>query len=81
MGKSRKYTSRVLKSESGWVAEILRRMTSKKQVVTKSKDGFSSEAEAQTWVEAELQTFLDRLSEQSKQRAAERQKDREYDLI
>ncbi len=81
MANSKKYSSRILKSESGWQAEILRRMTSKKQVVTKSKDGFASEAEAQTWAETELKAFLERLSEQSKERAAKRAKDKEYDLI
>ena len=81
MANSKKYSSRVLKSESGWQAAVLRRMTSKKQVVTKSKDGFASEAEASTWAEAELQAFLKKLSEQSKERAEKRAKDKEYDLI
>jgi hypothetical protein len=80
MGKSRKYSTRVLQSESGWVAEILRRMTSKKQVVTKQKDGFTTEAEAQAWADTELQAFLERLSEQSKQRAVRRAKQQKYDL-
>ena len=81
MAKSKKYSSRVLQSESGWQAAILRRMTSKKQVVTKSKDGFTTEEEAKTWADTELQAFLERLSEQSKERAAKRAKDKEYDLI
>lgn len=81
MGKSRKYSAHVVKRESGFSAEIHRRMTSKKQVVTKHKDGFASEAEAQAWVDVELQTFLERLSEQSKLRAEKRAKDQEYDLI
>lgn len=67
--KSKKYTSRVTQGDAGWLAEIVRRMTAKKSIVTKSKAGFSSEAEAQTWVEAELKAFLVRLSEQSKQRS------------
>ena len=81
MPKSRKYSSRVLQSESGWQAAIIRRMTSKKQIVTKSKDGFSTQEEAQNWVDTELKSFLERLSEQSKERAAKRIKDKEYDLI
>lgn len=81
MAKSKKYSSRILKNESGWQAAILRRMTSKKQVITKSKDGFATEAEANAWAETELKAFLERLSEQSKERAEKRSKDKEYDLI
>jgi len=81
MAKSKKYSTRVLKSESGWQAEILRRMTAKKQVVTKSKDGFTSEDEALAWVNSELKELLVRLSEQSQQRAAKRAQDKDYDLI
>ena len=81
MAKSKKYSSRVLKTESGWQAAVLRRMTSKKQVVTKSKDGFATEEEANNWAESELNAFLERLSLQSKERAAQRIKDKEYDLI
>ena len=81
MGKSRKYTAHIVKKESGFTSEIHRRMTSKKQVVTKHQDGFKTEAEAQAWADTELQTFLERLSEQSKARAEKRAKDQEYDLI
>ena len=81
MGKSRKYSAHVLKNDSGFVAEIHRRMTSKKFVVTKHKEGFATEAEAQAWADKELESFLLRLSEQSKARAEKRAKDLEYDLI
>ena len=81
MAKSKKYSARILKSEAGWQAAVIRRMTSKKEIVTKSKDGFATEEEAKSWADTELKAFLERLSEQSKERAEKRIKDKEYDLI
>lgn len=81
MAKSKKYTTRVIQGKTGWTVEILRRMTSKKQVVTKSKDGFASENEAQAWADVELAAFLERLSEQSKQRSDEHAEDLKYDQL
>jgi len=81
MAKSKKYTTYVFESDSGWQADIRRRVTSKKHLLSKSKTGFATEAEAKTWAIRALQEFLDRLAKQSKQRAEKRAKDKEYDLI
>ena len=77
----KKYTSRVVLSESGWLAEILRRMTSKKQIVTKSKDGFSVAADAQAWADEELKVLLVRLKKQSKQRSEDHAAGLNYDKL
>jgi len=68
-------------SEAGWKAEIRRRMTAKKQVVTKSKDGFKAETEAQAWVEVELKELLERLQQQSKQRSDDYAAGKNYDSL
>ena len=46
MSKGKKYDFRVTQGDKGWKTEITRRMTSTKTVVSKSHDGFATEAEA-----------------------------------
>jgi len=58
MTKSKQYDVRVVQYDAGWVAEIVRRVTSKKTVVSKSQDGFATESDAQEWGQAEVKTFL-----------------------
>lgn len=68
---SKKYDFLITQNDTGWVVEILRRVTSKKTVVSKTQDGFDSEAEAQTWGENEVKDFLKKtnLNEQKKRRS------------
>jgi hypothetical protein len=68
MSKGKKYDFRVTQGETGWKTEIVRRMTSTKTVVSKSHDGFASEAEAQAWGQKELQGFIGTLAERNKRR-------------
>lgn len=62
MSNSKKYTYRLAEdasdAASGWTAEIVRRVTAKRETVSKQQGGFASEAEAKAWAEAELVTFL-----------------------
>lgn len=70
MVQSKKYDYRVSKDDAGWATQIIRRVSSKKILVTKSQGGFASEAEAQAWGQDEVKTFLKNLnlSEQKKRR-------------
>jgi hypothetical protein len=61
-----KYNSRITENGATWTAEITRRISARKTGVSKSKEGFSSEADAQEWVEKELPVFLKNLGEQNK---------------
>ena len=72
MAKGKKFEVRIVQKEASWAAEIIRQITSKKTVVSKSQDGFTSESEAQAWGEAELKSFLQTLTERNKRRAAGR---------
>jgi len=72
MAKSKKFDCRVVQDKSGWSAEIIRRASSKKIVVSKSQGGFASEADAQAWGEDELKSFLDKLEQRNKRRALQR---------
>jgi len=58
MSDSKKYGLRVIQIEGTWKTEITRRMTATKTIVSKSQDGFTSEAEATAWGEQALQGFL-----------------------
>lgn len=72
MAQSKKYEYRVTQDKKTWTAEIVRRVTSKRTAVSKSQDGFATEAEAKTWGEKELQSFLDNLGERNKRDSAQR---------
>jgi hypothetical protein len=72
MSKNKKYSCRVEASNGAWTAEIVRKVSVKNTVVSKSQGGFSSEAEAQSWGEVELKSFLMGQSERNKRRAQSR---------
>jgi len=71
MRKSKQYDVRVIQDKTGWMAEIIRRVTTKKTVVSTSQDGFSTESEAQEWGQGEVKTFLQKrnLSKGNKRRS------------
>ncbi len=72
MNKGKKYDYRVVQADSDWTAEIVRRVTSKKTVVSKSQGGFKTESEAQEWGEAELKNFSQNLNARNKRRSEQR---------
>ena len=55
---SKKYQSEVLQEGDIWTARITRQITSRKSIVSKQQDGFSSETEAQAWVKINLAEFI-----------------------
>lgn len=61
MSQNKKFDYRVIEVEGMWKAEITRRASAKKTVISKRKAGFSSEAEAEAWAKEELQVFLENL--------------------
>ena len=75
MKKSKKYEYRVMQDNDTWSAEIIRRVTSRVTVVSKEKEGFATEAEAQAWGQAEVETFLKKtnIGESQKRRAKEKE--------
>ncbi len=74
MAKAKKYDYRVVQTTAGWRAEITRRVTSKKAMVSKGQDGFSTESEAKEWGEQALKSFLKNLGERNKRRSDQRAK-------
>ena len=72
MAKGKKFDYRVVQDKSGWSAEIVRRASSKKMVVSKSQSGFSTESNAQEWGQKELKLFLENLDKRNKRRALQR---------
>ena len=53
-----KFNLRIVQDDSGWTAEIFRKITVKEMKVSRQKDGFASEDEATAWGEAELKSFV-----------------------
>lgn len=77
MAKGKKYDLRVKKEGDNWTAEIIRRKTSKENVVSKHQGGFESEHDAQQWGQEELKSFLKNLSERNKRRSEGQKKSRQ----
>jgi hypothetical protein len=69
MAKGKKYEYRLVQDNTSWTVEIVRRITSKKTVISKSQDGFTSESDAQEWGQKELKSFLQNLTERNKRRS------------
>jgi hypothetical protein len=57
------FNYRLVQNDKSWSAEIIRKMTSKKMVVTMKKDDFASEKEADDWGKSELKSFVKTLNE------------------
>ena len=74
MAKAKKYDYRIVQGDTDWSAEITRRASSKKTVVSKSQGGFASESEAKKWGEQALESFLESLAERNKRRSSQRDK-------
>tara|TARA_R110001592_G_scaffold195349_1_gene443015 strand:- start:573 stop:794 length:222 start_codon:yes stop_codon:yes gene_type:complete len=70
MSTNKRYNSLVSADETSglWRAEILRRASSKRNVVSKMQEGFATEEEANKWAEAELAQFL-ALTERNKRKS------------
>jgi len=72
MKTSKKYTTNIFQANDSWTAEIIRRASVEKNVVSKTQTDFKSEAEAKEWAEKELATFLTKQSDRNKRRAEKR---------
>ncbi|NRB24158.1 DUF3622 domain-containing protein [Shewanella sp.] len=72
MTQTKKFDFRIVQDKQVWAAEITRRMTARKTIVSKRKTGFATEAEASAWGEKELQSFLDKLMLRNERKAKQR---------
>lgn len=54
---SNKYSSQISLADGKWVAKIVRQISSRKQTVSKTSEGFDSEQQAQAWAQKELEGF------------------------
>ena len=72
MTQTKKYDFRVIADGATWTGQITRRQTARKIVVSKSKKGFATEAEAQAWGETELKSFLENLIKRNERKAKAR---------
>jgi len=58
MAKNKKFDICLIEEGTTWTAQITRRVTARKTIVSKSEQGFASESEAQTWADAQLEIFV-----------------------
>lgn len=72
MKESKKYSIRTSQEKDTWSAEIIRRASARKTVVSKTQAGFKTEAEATEWADKELVLFTIKQSEQNKRRGKKR---------
>ncbi len=72
MTQSKKYDSRLSQKNDNWTAEIVRRASAQKTVVSKTQDGFKTEADAKQWADKTLAEFTTKQGERNKRRAAKR---------
>jgi len=72
-----KYSFDVRQVESEWVADIVRRVSARKTLVSKQQVGFSSESEALAWANETLMSFKTQQSERNDRRAKQRQLEQE----
>jgi hypothetical protein len=73
MATSKKYSVQIVQEDNVWTADIVRRVSARSNIVSKSQSGFSSEAEAQAWADTELKGFMANQSERNKRRAKKRE--------
>ena len=74
MATTKKFNFRVIQKESEWIAEITRRVSSKKTIISKTQGGFTSELEASEWGKKALASFLENLNERNKRRSEDNSK-------
>ncbi|MDH5471359.1 MAG: DUF3622 domain-containing protein [Gammaproteobacteria bacterium] len=76
MARSKKYVYQLVQENDAWAVEIIRRVTSKKTVLTKRQDGFVTEDEAEAWGKNEVKMLIKthNLNERNKRRAKEESK-------
>jgi len=72
MSISKKYDFQIFAEKDTWRADIVRRASAKKSIVSKTQAGFKSEAEAVEWAEKELGLFLQKQSARNKRQADKR---------
>jgi len=72
MSTNKKYDFIIEQAQSLWVAKITRKITSKKTVVTKQKDDFTSEEQAKEWAKTTLEELTQTLKTSNSRHGAQR---------
>lgn len=64
----KKYEITLTEKDQSWTAAIVRKVSARKTTITKSQDGFASEAGAASWADTELKALLKVLAERNQRR-------------
>ena len=74
-----KFNYRVIQNKTSWTAEIIRKATANKTVVSTKQDDFATEEEAETWAKSKLESFVKELNEK-RQKLSEAKSAKEANL-
>jgi len=69
MTKGKKFDFCIEQTNDTWTAQIVRRKTARETIVSKSQDGFATEAAAIEWAQTELVSFLENLKKRNQRRS------------
>ena len=72
MPSNKKYDFIVEQNDSKWAAKITRKASSKKTIITKQKDDFHSQEEAQSWAESALEELTNTLKKSNERHGKQR---------
>lgn len=72
MAQQNKFDYRIKQDGEKWNAEITRRVTARRTSVSKRKNGFDTEENAEQWAKQELAGFLENLQAGNKRKAEKR---------
>lgn len=72
MAANKKYNVEIKQDDATWSTKITRRVTSQRTMISKKKNGFSSEAEARAWGEQEIALFIEKLNAHNKRHSISR---------
>jgi len=68
MAKNKKFDIVLIEEGASWTAQITRRVTARKTIVSKAQDGFASESDAQTWADEQLEVFVKTIAQRNQRR-------------
>ena len=77
MTNSKKYSYELEQIDKLWTTKIIRKVSSKKSVITTEKGGFESKSEAKTWAEQQLSKFTAKQDSNNKRHAEQRKSNAE----
>lgn len=81
MKQSKKYDFHVMQVGESWSVEIIRRVSTKKTVVSKRENGFSSEQDAEVWGKTQAEALLKEMNLKAQKKRREKDGEQDEDIV